>query len=75
MRSRDEHHDLSGVHDGAHADGEGLLRHLLNVVVEKPRVGVDRLLQIDFMIYKYVLGIRDCNVTVKFLNVVYGLVK
>ena len=52
MGSRHENHDLSRVHDGADADGQGLLRHLLHVVVEKPRVGVDRLLEI----YSQVVG-------------------
>ena len=44
--SRYENHDLSRVHYGANADGQSLFRHLLDVVVEKPRVGVDRLLEI-----------------------------
>ena len=44
--ARHEDHDLSGVHHGADADRQGLLRHLLHVVVEKTRVGVDRLLDI-----------------------------
>ena len=42
--ARDEDHDLPGVHHGADADGQRLLGHLLHVVVEEPRVGVDRLL-------------------------------
>ena len=43
--ARDEDHDLPGVHHSAHADRQRLLRHLLDVVVEEPRVGVDCLLE------------------------------
>ena len=41
----DEDHDLSGVHDGADTNGEGLLGDLGKVSVEKPGVGLDRVLQ------------------------------
>ena len=41
---RDEHKDLVGVHDGADADGERLLRHRLDVAAEEARVRQNRVL-------------------------------
>lgn len=36
-----EDEDLTGCHDGANADGKGLLRYLCDVVVEEAAVGDD----------------------------------
>jgi hypothetical protein len=41
---RDEHEDLVGVHDGADADSERLLRHRLNDAAEEARVRQNRVL-------------------------------
>ena len=45
MGPGDEDHDLLGVHDGAHADGERLLRHQAHVAAEETGVCLDRLLR------------------------------
>ena len=45
MGPGDEDHDLLGVHDGAHAHGERLLRNQAHVAAEETGVCLDRLLK------------------------------
>lgn len=44
VRSGDEYHHLLGVHNSADTDGQRLFRHLLDVVAEESRVGLERVL-------------------------------
>ena len=53
MRPSDEHHDLPGVHDSAHAHSQSLLGDSIQVAAEETGVGNDRVLELSTIEFRY----------------------